>query len=1576
MPNNIDERVVEMRIDNRQFVKGAEKTIGVLDKLKTALNFKEQTSELNSFQDTIQRVDFSGLSDAIELIGNRFTVLGIMGKRAIENITDSIYSMTVRTAKSLSIDQVYGGYSKYEQKMKSVQTMMANTASKIGTDYADQAEQLADINAQMDRLVFFTDETSYSFSGMSANMASFISAGIGIESARIDMQGVAVAAGIAGSSVEQATHAMNNLSQAMAMGSLKIQDWQSLEIAGITTDEFRKVLAETAVECGKLKKVGEDMYETIATGSQKAIRASSSGIRTLLSSGFADREVIEKTLHKYGEFSDVLNTVSDKTGVTATDLLAYLDEYENGQLDLYKVQREVADYIDDNEIPSIDALAEAFRTLSDDQLDLGKRAFKASQEYNSFTDAINATKDAVSTGWMTTFEYIFGDYMEAKKVWTAIGGELYNIFAAGAERRNAIMEIWHNEDGRDAFLESFRNIFDAFMSLIEPVKRAFNDIFNLGSVRTAAEKIITLTKRFRDFTSRLSLTEETIEKLRKIFKTFFETVSIAGKAAFNGVISFFKEAKRLATPVINAIERIFPVDKVSSFSNFIKEIIIRFGNFLNSIRLSDKALSGLENVLASILGFVRNIFVQANSGVFSKIIGFIGKVIKLGSRLVNVFFESFSEGFDGNTLLTAISNVFHEIGDTAGNIWDIVSRVFVGIFSFIGKIREAFASLGSIGEVIKKVFGFLKTVIDGITQGLSEAFGDRNLGSTIIKIAAAIGILIKAFFSGRDLVWLIQKITAPFKMLFGTIADVFYSLSTYLESMKFEKWANVFKSFGLSMLMLAGALWILSAINLDRLGLSFGYLITTMFALITAIGLLNKYGGKGRKAALLGAGLLELASAVLVLSLALALLSACDPDQLAGALGILVVTLFALVAAAALLSKYAKGGRLALIGFAFMELATALFILSAALLMLSFVKPDRLADALEILAGALIALIVAAVLLSQYAKGGTLALVGLGLMELAAGLFVLAAALTLMSVADPDKLASSLLILGLALAGIAIITKIMGPQMALIGLGLIFVATAVAILAAALMALTLVDVNALTESLIIIAGALIILAVAMAVMQTVALGVVALIAVGLAMALASVGILLFAFAMQMLEGLDLASIADGMALAGLALVILALGLAAMTVGLLGAVALVAAAGGLILMATALNLLTGINLPEMADGITLLGLSLIALGLGGVALLAAVPGMILGSIAITLFGLALYPFTMGMHQLETIDWMTILKYLAILGGTAAILALLTPVLGPLAVAVTAFGIACAVAGAGIYLAGEGMEKIANSLNAIPNLAKDSLLSIVEIMKFAVDDIKTNGELAVTELNTAATNMINTINQNGSNIVKAFSIIKDNSLQLVADSISSFEILAGNIDAGIANGIYNRLNDPIEAMHWLAYSMQTQFQNDFQMHSPSKLMEDLTAYIPLGAKAGLENTGTVAEDAMSDLGSKMLSAIYPSLEVLSMLLNEEYDFSPTITPIVDMSNVDSSAAAMRSMLNSTDMSASINTQGIDSMIANAGRITEQMNNLTGGQSVGDSFVINVYSQPGMDENELANAVMYKIQNGIVRKGAALG
>ena len=422
--STVDERIVEMRIDNEKFVAGAKKTIGILERLDRSL---KGISEENTDS-------FDHIGKSLDKVTDRFSAFGIVGDQIMRNLTNRAMEMVSQIKNMttmLTTQQIGAGWNKYADKTSAIQTIMAATSGKIsdGT-FADQAEQLAWVNEQIEKLNKFTDETSYNFLDMVGNIGKFTAAGRELEESVTAMEGIANWAAISGGRPAEASRAMYNLSQALGMGKVTQLDWKSIENANMATYEFKQQVIDVAEQLKKIKKIGDGIWEDM-DGHEITVES----FRENLKDGWFDSDVLLTVLNRYGAFSDVLLRVSDATGKTATEILH--------QIKAFKETGRVADW-----------LSPYIQDLTKDEYELGLRAFQAAQEAKTFTEAIDATKDAVSTKWMTVFELLFGNYLEAKELWTDMAETFWDIFAAPVDRLIEIIENAGGFIGKDGFTGS------------------------------------------------------------------------------------------------------------------------------------------------------------------------------------------------------------------------------------------------------------------------------------------------------------------------------------------------------------------------------------------------------------------------------------------------------------------------------------------------------------------------------------------------------------------------------------------------------------------------------------------------------------------------------------------------------------------------------------------------------------------------------------------------------------------------------------------------------------------------------------------------------------------------------------------------------------------------------------------------------------------------------------------------------------------------------------------------------------------------------------------------------------------
>ena len=210
MSTTIDERVVEMRFDNQKFEQNVKTSMSTIEKLKKSLNLEGAAKGLENINSEAQKCNLTPMSNAIESVKIHFSGLEVMAITALQNITNSAIQAGERMVSAFTIDPIKSGFEEYETQINAVQTILANTSSKGTT--------LDQVNSALDELNHYADMTIYNFTEMTRNIGTFTAAGVDLDTSVAAIKGIANLAAVSGSTSQQASTAMYQLSQALAAG--------------------------------------------------------------------------------------------------------------------------------------------------------------------------------------------------------------------------------------------------------------------------------------------------------------------------------------------------------------------------------------------------------------------------------------------------------------------------------------------------------------------------------------------------------------------------------------------------------------------------------------------------------------------------------------------------------------------------------------------------------------------------------------------------------------------------------------------------------------------------------------------------------------------------------------------------------------------------------------------------------------------------------------------------------------------------------------------------------------------------------------------------------------------------------------------------------------------------------------------------------------------------------------------------------------------------------------------------------------------------------------------------------------
>ena len=619
LSKTVDERVVEMRFDNKDFEKNVQTTMSTLDKFKQKLNFNGASKGLENIEKSASKVNMSGLGSAVETVQAKFSKLEVMSVTALANITNSVVNAGKRIVDALTLEPVMSGFQEYETQINAVQTILANTSSKGST--------LEDVNKALDELNHYADMTIYNFTEMTKNIGTFTAAGVDLDTSVSAIKGIANLAAVSGSTSQQASTAMYQLSQALAAGTVKLQDWNSVVNAGMGGQVFQDALKETA----KVHGVAID----------KMIKDEGS-FRETLKKGWLTSDILTETLSK---FTGDLNEQQLKT-------MGYSEE----------------------QIKSI--------------IKMGKTANDAATKVKTFSQLFDTLKEAAQSGWTQSWEIIVGDFEEAKSFLTGISDTLSNMINTSADARNKVLSDWKDLGGRTAIIDSLKNTFEGLESILKPIHEAFKDIFppitakQLYSFSVGLKK---LTSHLKISDTTANNLKETFKGVFSLFDIGISAITSFGK----GIISVLGSFAGIEGGVLGVTAELGK--GVTGFRNYIKEIglfeNITGGlsniliSFINGIKTFSKAILDQFNVkdFSNIFESIANIV----SGGIKNISDIMQNLIKTfsSSDLIDVL--------NNGILATILLKIKKTIGDLSSS-FESGSGVIKNITGILDDVRDCF----------------------------------------------------------------------------------------------------------------------------------------------------------------------------------------------------------------------------------------------------------------------------------------------------------------------------------------------------------------------------------------------------------------------------------------------------------------------------------------------------------------------------------------------------------------------------------------------------------------------------------------------------------------------------------------------------------------------------------------------------------------------------------------------------------------------------------------------------------------------------------------------------------------------
>lgn len=1309
MSTTIDERVVEMRFDNKQFESNVQTSLSTLDRLKKSLNLSGAAKGFDEIDSASKKVNMNGLANAVESVRLKFSALEVMAVTALANITNSALNAGKRIVSALTIDPIKTGFQEYETQIGAVQTILANTQHE-GTN-------LQQVNRALDELNTYADKTIYNFTEMTRNIGTFTAAGVNLQTSVDSIKGIANLAAVSGSTSQQASTAMYQLSQALAAGKVSLMDWNSVVNAGMGGKVFQDALVRTSELLGTGAKNAINMYgsfrESLTKGEWLTTEVLTETLKQfagayseadLIQQGFSESQAkeiaqmaktAEEAATKVKTFTQLWDTLKEsaQSGWTATwEIL--IGDFEEAKDLLSEVSETIGNVIGEaaqarndllsgglssgwkqllnqgiaDEAGYIESIQEVARKSGD--------AFdKMVADSDNFSDALKKglqegviSSDTLSDAVHNLRDKMTGMSQEERKAagYTSEMVEQIEKLDEGIKNGSVSMDEFTEKilkpSGRENLIQSIWNAAKGLMSVIAPIKEAFRDIFP----PMTSEQLYAFTEALRNLTERMKLSETTSENLKRTFKGLFAVLDII---------------KQAVTAVFNAVGSL--LGGVGDLGAGILGVTGTFGDWL--VKLDEFIKQG---------------------DVFNKVLGTIVSVIKTVATAIRDFVKVVAEkiAFPGfelfHSLLERLHTRMSQIGDAAGGMKSSVSSAFEAMGNALANC-QFMQLLQAIWDAVKAIAGGIADAMGKVGSSLIDSIGNADFSGVIDLLngisfgAIAVGIT-KFVGAIKEQLDSIGSIKESFIGILDSVRECFEAYQSQLQAGTLLKIAS-------AIAILVASLVALSLIDSAKLSAALGA-ITVLFAdLMASMAVFNKISGQASGVIRSTTAMLAISTSVLILASALKKLGDLDAKQLAtGLTGVAGLTATMIVAAKSL----GKGGPTIIKGASQMVIfAAAIKVLASACEDLSALDWEGLAKGLV---GVGVLLAEVSLFMNTAKFSGQSVTTATGIVILSGAIKILASACEDFAQMNWGEIGRGLTSIGIVLAEIVAFTRLTGnaqhviaTSAALIGIG-----AAMKILAAAVKDFSAMNWSELAVGLVGMAGALATVTIAVNFMPK------NMIAIGTGLIAVSTALLIMASALENMGGMEWNEIAKGLVALGGSLGIMAVGLRAMTGTLSGSAAMLVAASALAILTPVLSILGAMSWTAIVKGLVSLAGAFTVIGVAGAVLTPLVPTILGLSGAMALIGVAVLGLGAGLLAAGTGLSAIAVGFTALAAagtaGATAVVASLTVIITGIADLIPAI-----VAKIGEAIV-EFCKVIANSAGEIGNAVKEVVLTLVDVL----------------------------------------------------------------------------------------------------------------------------------------------------------------------------------------------------------------------------------------------------------------------
>ena len=1480
----IDKKIVDMEFNNSRFEQNIKQSIESLDNLKKGLNLKDAEKNLQSLESTGKKFSLQAVQEGIEALNAKFSTLGIIGMTALANITNSAINAGKRIVSSLTIDPVKTGFQEYETQMNAVQTILANTSKEGAT--------LKQVNAALDELNTYADKTIYNFTEMTRNIGTFTAAGVKLDTSVEAIKGIANLAAVSGSTSQQASTAMYQLSQALSSGTVKLQDWNSVVNAGMGGQVFQDALKETA----KVHGINID----------KMIKEEGS-FRETLSEGWLSASILTETLSKF-------------TGDLTEEQLKSMGYTQEQAKEIIK---------------------------------MGEMANDAATKVKTFTQLMDTLKEAAQSGWSKSWQILVGDFEEAKEFMTDLSKQFGSVIEDSAAHRNNLLQAWVDLGGRTQLLESFWTTTYAIFNGLEAISAGIREIFPrttaeqlMGATKVIAklgdaffsfvdDNLDTLQRTFRGLAAGVDIALMVLKAFGQIVLNIIKSILPAGDGILNMTANLgdfvynlrnaIKEGNAL-TGVVEFMTAIFkPVgdaiafvagklgDMTSGFSKLDPKPVESWGKkvggfFINLAKNIGNFFKGMSQSITETMNTadLNPVFNAVSVGLLASLVMGVKKFLGQFSGVLD----------DAKGILGGLTEVFDGVKGSL-TAWqnDLKSKTLMKIASAIALLavslialsivdsKKLAGALGAITTLFIELFAamavFDKIASNGL-KGTTKAIALMNgMATAILILSAAVTNLGR--LKWEDLVKGLFGVMSMMTML--TLMVNFLGNNTK----RMTKGAGGMILFAVAINVLTSAVEKLSKINSSSLLKGLGG-VAILLASLAAFLKVADFDGIGMTK---GLGLILLATSLNILANAVGKFADIKATSLAKGLGAMTIVLAEL----AIFSKVAKGGsNLIAIGAGMVIIGHAMKIFADAIGELGKYDKKTLAKGLGSIAISLGTVAAAARLMPK------------DMISKSAGLYIMAHALTILgnTIANLGGMGWKELVKGLgAIAGVlAVITIAMHAMKGtLLGsAATLIMASALLVLVPVLKMLGSMSIGEIVKSLVALTGAFMVIGIA-----------------GSLLGLASPLLLAFAAAI-IAVGVGIAAIGGGMLAFGLGMTAMA---AAGTAGVTALIAIMTGILGLIPM----------FLIKIGEGIVAFA-NVIAAGVPAImnAAKAILVGILDTVIEITpkvITAVVLFLTTMWQKLAEAVPIM-------VESGMKLVLGILRGIADNIQQVVEAgvdviLNFIRGVTSKLPEIIDTAFEVIITFINGLANSIRDkapeiraaawNLVTAVisAIAGFYGSVIETGGKFLGS--------FIDGVKSAPGKLINAGKDIGGKAIQGVKDGIKGIFNVGTDMITGMINGIGSmgtKLKDKAVEVASGAFNGIKKFLG---IKSPSRKMFEVGEWFDEGFIGGMHSMIGKIKSTATGVGEAALNPIQTIGDKISDYLNLDADLNPVITPVLDMDGISNELDSLAGRTAALNLSGTLHKADAANQSANRQNRSDEGKQEANGES--KSVVFNQYN-----------------------------